>query len=324
MGDGEDGTPKIGRAAHDDAELEAAEARAQELKERFAFATDDRERQEALRLASEATMRVNTMRAARECPPSIARRAADEASRALKDARRMLQAAEGTQEPAVASPPKPDAAERRVRSPGVVDRQSTASNATRSPARPAPAPVSTPPPRRAPTPTKPPSSPSATSEQRIRGDRPSSSSARDAPIREANANQESTGPGPGPTAHSPDVEHAAAVRVQRVQRGRAARERVKALSEARRVAAKEKEREAAISAGAAPKRAKSARGASASTRVSGAKDDARTPPRRTTRARPRFESDEKSDRFEHEGSCGRVGVARVSRGGPGERLVRRK
>ena len=128
MGDGEDGTPKIGRAAHDDAELEAAEARAQELKERFAFATDDRERQEALRLASEATMRVNTMRAARECPPSIARRAADEASRALKDARRMLQAAEGTQEPAVASPPKPDAAERRVRSPGVVDRQSTASH----------------------------------------------------------------------------------------------------------------------------------------------------------------------------------------------------
>ena len=200
MGDGEDGTPKIGRAAHDDAELEAAEARAQELKERFAFATDDRERQEALRLASEATMRVNTMRAARECPPSIARRAADEASRALKDARRMLQAAEGTQEPAVASPPKPDAAERRVRSPGVVDRQSTASNATRSPARPAPAPVSTPPPRREPTPTKPPSSPSATSEQRIRGDRASSSSARDAPIREANANQESTGPGPGPTA----------------------------------------------------------------------------------------------------------------------------
>jgi len=282
MGDGEDGTPKIGRAAHDDAELEAAEARAQELKERFAFATDDRERQEALRLASEATMRVNTMRAARECPPSIARRAADEASRALKDARRMLQAAEGTQEPAVASPPKPDAAERRVRSPGVVDRQSTASNATRSPARPAPAPVSTPPPRRAPTPTKPPSSPSATSEQRIRGDRPSSSSARDAPIREANANQESTGPGPGPTAHSPDVEHAAAVRVQRVQRGRAARERVKALSEARRVAAKEKEREAAISAGATPKRAKSARGASAATRVSGAKDDTRTPPRRTT------------------------------------------
>ena len=282
MGDGEDGTPKIGRAAHDDAELEAAEARAQELKERFAFATDDRERQEALRLASEATMRVNTMRAARECPPSIARRAADEASRALKDARRMLQAAEGTQEPAVASPPKPDAAERRVRSPGVVDRQSTASNATRSPARPAPAPVSTPPPRRAPTPTKPPSSPSATSEQRIRGDRPSSSSARDAPIREANANQESTGPGPGPTAHSPDVEHAAAVRVQRVQRGRAARERVKALSEARRVAAKEKDREAAFSAGATPKRAKSARGASAATRVSGAKDDTRTPPRRTT------------------------------------------
>jgi CRP-like cAMP-binding protein len=282
MGDGEDGTPKIGRAAHDDAELEAAEARAQELKERFAFATDDRERQEALRLASEATMRVNTMRAARECPPSIARRAADEASRALKDARRMLQAAEGTQEPAVASPPKPDAAERRVRSPGVVDRQSTASNATRSPARPAPAPVSTPPPRRAPTPTKPPSSPSATSEQRIRGDRASSSSARDAPIREANANQESTGPGPGPTAHSPDVEHAAAVRVQRVQRGRAARERVKALSEARRVAAKEKDREAAFSAGATPKRAKSARGASAATRVSGAKDDTRTPPRRTT------------------------------------------
>ena len=123
-----DGAPKIGRAAHDDAELEAAEARAEELKERFAFATDDRERQEALRLASEATMRVNTMRAACECPPSIARRAADEASRALKDARHMLEKAEEKQEPAAASPPKPDAAERRVRSPGVYERQSTASN----------------------------------------------------------------------------------------------------------------------------------------------------------------------------------------------------
>ena len=127
-----DGAPKIGRAAHDDAELEAAEARAEELKERFAFATDDRERQEALRLASEATMRVNTMRAACECPPSIARRAADEASRALKDARHMLEKAEEKQEPAAASPPKPDAAERRVRSSGVYERQSTASHSTRS------------------------------------------------------------------------------------------------------------------------------------------------------------------------------------------------
>ena len=254
-----DGAPKVGRAAHDDAELEAAEARAEELKERFAFATDDRERQEALRLASEATMRVNTMRAARECPPSIARRAADEASRALKDARRMLEAAEGNLEPAAASPPKPEAAGRRVRSPGVFERQSTASNAMRSPTRPAPAPISTTPPRRAPTPTNPSSSPSATSSRRTRGDRPSSSTARDAPS-ESNANQKSK----RPTVRSPDVEHAAAVRVQRVQRGRAARERVKALSEARRVAAKEKEREAANRAGGTPKRARSARGTGAS------------------------------------------------------------
>jgi len=251
-----DGAPKIGRAAHDDAELEAAEARAEELKERFAFATDDRERQEALRLASEATMRVNTMRAACECPPSIARRAADEASRALKDARHMLEKAEEKQEPVAASPPKPDAAERRVRSPGVYERQSTASNATRSPTRPASALVSTTPPRRAPTPTEPSSSPSATSSQRTRGDRPSSSTAREAPSA-SNASQKSK----SPTARSPDVEHAAAVRVQRVQRGRAARERVKALSDARRVAAKEKEREAAVRAGATPKRARSARGA---------------------------------------------------------------
>ena len=176
-----DGAPKIGRAAHDDAELEAAEARAEELKERFAFATDDRERQEALRLASEATMRVNTMRAACECPPSIARRAADEASRALKDARHMLEKAEEKQEPAAASPPKPDAAERRVRSPGVYERQSTASNATRSPTRPASALMSTTFPRRAPTPTEPSSSFSANSSQRTRGDRPSSSTAREAP-----------------------------------------------------------------------------------------------------------------------------------------------
>ena len=251
-----DGAPKIGRAAHDDAELEAAEARAEELKERFAFATDDRERQEALRLASEATMRVNTMRAACECPPSIARRAADEASRALKDARHMLEKAEEKQEPVAASPPKPDAAERRVRSPGVYERQSTASNATRSPTRPASALVSTTPPRRAPTPTEPSSSPSATSSQRTRGDRPSSSTAREAPSA-SNASQKSK----SPTARSPDVEHAAAVRVQRVQRGRAARDRVKALSDARRVAAKEKEREAAVRAGATPKRAQSARGA---------------------------------------------------------------
>jgi CRP-like cAMP-binding protein len=251
-----DGAPKIGRAAHDDAELEAAEARAEELKERFAFATDDRERQEALRLASEATMRVNTMRAACECPPSIARRAADEASRALKDARHMLEKAEEKQEPVAASPPKPDAAERRVRSPGVYERQSTASNATRSPTRPASALVSTTPPRRAPTPTEPSTSPSATSSQTTRGDRPSSSTAREAPS-ESNASQKSK----SPTARSPDVEHAAAVRVQRVQRGRAARERVKALSDARRVAAKEKERETAVRAGATPTRARSARGA---------------------------------------------------------------
>ena len=228
-----EGAPKVGRAAYDNAELEAAEARAEELKERFAFATDDRERQEAFRLASEATLRVNTMRAVRECPPSIAKRAADEASRSLKDAQRMLEDREEKQEPAAASPPEHEAAERRVRSPNVFERQSTASNATRSPTRPAAAPASTTPSRRAPTPMKPSSSPSAASPQGIRGDRPSSSSARDAPS-ESNAHEMTK----SPTARSPDVERAAAVRVQRVQRGRAARERVEALSEAKRVASR--------------------------------------------------------------------------------------
>ena len=160
-------------------------------------------------------MRVNTMRAACECPPSIARRAADEASRALKDARHMLEKAEEKQEPAAASPPKPDAAERRVRSSGVYERQSTASNATRSPTRPASALVSTTFPRRAPTPTEPSSSFSANSSQRTRGDRPSSSTAREAPSAsnaDLSRDQKSKSP---PTARSPDAEHAAAVRVQR-------------------------------------------------------------------------------------------------------------
>ena len=48
-----DGAPKIGRAAHGDAGLRAAEARAEELKERFAATTTQRQ---ALRLASEATV----------------------------------------------------------------------------------------------------------------------------------------------------------------------------------------------------------------------------------------------------------------------------
>ena len=125
-------------------------------------------------------MRVNTMRAACECPPSIARRSADEASRALKDARHMLEKAEEKQEPAAASPPKPDAAERRVRSSGVYERQSTASNATRSPTRPAG--------RWCRRPSRDAADPDGTlvfvqrqPSQRTRGDKPSSSTAREAP-----------------------------------------------------------------------------------------------------------------------------------------------
>jgi len=73
-----------------DAELAAAEERADALKERFALATDPGEQEELLELATEATLLVNTMRAERAFTPAHARAAADEARRALAPERKML------------------------------------------------------------------------------------------------------------------------------------------------------------------------------------------------------------------------------------------
>ena len=64
----------------DDDALATAEAEAERLKERFAFATDAREREEALRSATEAQLRVNVMRAERAFTPEAERRAAASAT----------------------------------------------------------------------------------------------------------------------------------------------------------------------------------------------------------------------------------------------------
>ena len=241
-----DGAPKIGRAAH--APSSRPRRRARGARERFAFATDDRERQEALRLASAATMRVNTMR----------RASAHRASRDEPRMRRRARAEDAAH--AREGGKKQDPLPRRLPSltrrnaacgPELYERQSTASR-TRSPRRPASRwcrrpsrdarrPRRNPRLRSAPTPRRGHAATGRRARPRARR------RARRTPISPETAHSKSP-----PTARSPDVEHAAAVRVQRIQRGRAARDRVKALSDARRVAAKEKEREAAVRAGAVP------------------------------------------------------------------------
>ena len=269
-------------------------------------------------------MRVNTMRAERECPPSIARRAADEASRALKDARRMLQAAEGTQEPAVASPPKPDAAERRVRSPGVVDRQSTASNATRSPARPAPAPVSTPPPRRAPTPDE----TTVFAERHLRAEDPRRPGVELERARRADSRSERESGIDGSRSGSDSPLARRRARRRRPRAARAARtRRARARQGALRGEARRREGEGqggGVFGGRHPEA-----GEERARRVGGDArfgSEGRHPDASETddTERVRFESDhhERARGTKNEGSRGRVGVARVSRGGPGERLVR--
>ena len=74
----------------DDDALATAEAEAERLERRFAFATDAREREEALRSATEAQLRVNVMHAERAFTPEAERRAAASATRALAGARRLL------------------------------------------------------------------------------------------------------------------------------------------------------------------------------------------------------------------------------------------
>lgn len=211
-GEGE-GAPVIGRAAHGADELAAAEAHAHELKTRFAFALDDDERRELLRLASDATMRVNTMRAAIECAPSVARRAADEAARVLGNAKRMLVSADTTPETRSVTPPKRDA-RGTARSSPISGRQS---NSHQSPSAESPAARSTG------------RSPAATVHT---AHSPQSTHRKSPEFTTSTARHRE------PSGHSPDVEHAAAVRLQRVQRGRAARERVRQLSDAKRAAAR--------------------------------------------------------------------------------------
>ena len=88
----------------DDDALATAEAEAERLKERFAFATDAREREEALRSATEAQLRVNVMRAERAFTPEAERRAAASATRALAGARRLLAELAESRDVSVPSP----------------------------------------------------------------------------------------------------------------------------------------------------------------------------------------------------------------------------
>jgi hypothetical protein len=230
--------PRIGRDAHGDAELAAAETRAQTLKERFAFAVDERERVVLLKLASEATMHVNTMRAARECSPSLARRAADEARKVLANARRMLATATVAEESVVTTkgaPPK--VAESR--SPSVPNSRLTSSGASPARATSAASPDTKTPARRLmPFAKRAEDSPKQRQVPHIANPpvnvTPTQSSARkQSPEKERTSSAQQRSP-PRETRHSPDVEHAAAVRLQRVQRGRAARERVRQISDAKR------------------------------------------------------------------------------------------
>ena len=225
----------------DDDALATAEAEAERLKERFAFATDAREREEALRSATEAQLRVNVMHAERAFTPEAERRAAASATRALAGARRLLAELAESRDVPVPSPSaatrasparlraSPSPSRARARAPGETAASFPGTDSvpvpSASPVLPARSPTSRASPETSASPNVPAASParrSSPGKPRVESPAPARRSASRALF----------------PAFDTDERHAAAVRLQRIQRGRAARARVKAMSEARRSAAR--------------------------------------------------------------------------------------
>ena len=221
----------------DDDALATAEAEAERLKERFAFAKDAREREEALRWATEAQLRVNVMRAERAFTPEGERRAAASASRALAGARRLLaELAESRGVPVpspsaatLASPARPRASPSPSRARGPTASSSPGMDPAPVPSASPVRPARSPPSRASPGTTASPNVPAASPARRSSPGKP--------PVESPAPARRSASRALFP-AFGTDEHHAAAVRLQRIQRGRAARARVKAMSEARRSAAR--------------------------------------------------------------------------------------